>query len=47
MSNAYASGAIIAGIEEYKSKLQGIPVDVSSEESRLASLEASLKRYYG
>lgn len=47
MSNAYASGALLADIEEYRSKLQSLPVDISSEESRLNSLEAGLKRYYG
>lgn len=45
--NACASGAIYLKIEDYKSKLQSLPIDVSAEERRLTTLERSLHQRYG
>lgn len=43
---ALASGALQSGIESFKAQLQGLPGDVSVEESRLQAIESSILDFY-
>eukprot|EP00429_Kryptoperidinium_foliaceum_P002403 CAMPEP_0176014878 /NCGR_PEP_ID=MMETSP0120_2-20121206/7048_1 /TAXON_ID=160619 /ORGANISM="Kryptoperidinium foliaceum, Strain CCMP 1326" /LENGTH=1749 /DNA_ID=CAMNT_0017347829 /DNA_START=181 /DNA_END=5427 /DNA_ORIENTATION=+ len=40
MLDAYNSGAILGNIDDYRSQLQNLPVDVTAEERRLSFLES-------
>ena len=47
MIKAHSSGVLRSLFEDYRSKLQGLLVDTSSEEYRLDVLEQSIRNRYG
>ena len=47
MINAHSSGVLRRCFEDYRSQLQSLLVDTSSEEYRLDALEQSIRHRYG